>query len=57
MQFPDEGRAPEELLGELEALKVHDVAWADGRVFSYIYAAGPAAMAEQVHAASRSVLP
>ncbi len=44
MQFPQAGRAPEELLTELEALKGHDVPWADGRVFAYIYDAGPVAM-------------
>ncbi len=44
MQFPQTGRAPDELLGELEALKAHDVPWAEGRVFAYIYDAGPVAM-------------
>ena len=44
MQFPETGRAPEALLAELEALKAHDVPWAEGRVFAYIYDAGPVAM-------------
>ena len=44
MQFPQTGRGPEDILGELEALKGHDVPWAEGRVFAYIYDAGPVAM-------------
>ncbi len=44
MKFPRSGRDPAELLTELEALKGHDVPWADGRVFAYVYDAGPVAM-------------
>ncbi len=44
MRFPQTGRAPDELLGELEALKGQDVPWAEGRVFAYVYDAGPVAM-------------
>lgn len=44
MIFPHQGRAPAEILDELEALKGHDVPWAEGRVFAYIYDAGPVAM-------------
>ena len=44
MKFPQQGRAPDEILGELEVLKGSDVPWAEGRVFSYIYDAGPVAM-------------
>ena len=44
MQFPQMGRSPEDILGELEALKGRDVPWAEGRVFAYIYDAGPVAI-------------
>lgn len=44
MQFPQKGRGPDELLTELESLKAGDVPWAEGRVFAYIYDAGPVAM-------------
>lgn len=40
MAFPQHGRAPQELLAELEARKADDVRWRDGRVFAYIYDAG-----------------
>ena len=44
MPFPQVGRAPADILDDLEALKSHDVPWAEGRVFAYIYDAGPVAM-------------
>ncbi len=44
MRFPRKGRAPADLLAQLEGLKGNDVPWADGRVFAYIYDAGPDAM-------------
>ncbi|MBT8107053.1 MAG: aspartate aminotransferase family protein [Gammaproteobacteria bacterium] len=56
MQFPRKGRAPADLLAELEALKGHDVLWAEGRVFAYIYDAGPVAMQLQKDAYSAYVV-
>lgn len=44
MTFPKTGRAADALLAELEARKVNDVRWKEGRVFAYIYDAGPEAM-------------
>ncbi len=44
MAFPKKGRAPEGILADLEAMKSDDVRWADGRVFAYVYDAGPVAM-------------
>lgn len=44
MQFPQQGVAPAEILQQLEAFKDHDLPWAEGRVFAYIYDAGPVAM-------------
>lgn len=44
MRFPDHGRPPAELLAELAARKGGDVPWAAGRVFAYVYDAGPVAM-------------
>ena len=44
MPFPQSGRAPAEVLAELAAMKSRDVPWAEGRVFAYIYDAGPVAM-------------
>jgi len=44
MPFPQSGRAPAEILDELAAMKSGDVPWAEGRVFAYIYDAGPVAM-------------
>lgn len=44
MTFPAGGRAPADILAELRAKKSHDVPWAEGRVFAYIYDAGPEAM-------------
>ena len=44
MTFPKAGRAADALLAELEARKANDVRWAEGRVFAYVYDAGPAVM-------------
>ena len=44
MQFPQKGRAPAEILDQLEAFKTRDLPWPEGRVFAYIYDAGPVAM-------------
>jgi sphinganine-1-phosphate aldolase len=44
MQFPQRGRAPAEILSHLQAFKAQDLPWAEGRVFAYIYDAGPVAM-------------
>lgn len=44
MSFPQRGQPPEQLLAQLEAMKAHDVPWQEGRVFAYIYDAGPVAM-------------
>ena len=43
MQFPQQGRPPAEILQQLDAFKDHDLPWAEGRVFAYIYDAGPVA--------------
>lgn len=40
MKFPQKGQAPTALLQNLQARKVNDVHWEDGRVFAYIYDAG-----------------
>jgi glutamate/tyrosine decarboxylase-like PLP-dependent enzyme len=44
MKFPRNGRPSEELLSSLSSLKQGDVPWQEGRVFAYIYDAGPEAM-------------
>jgi glutamate/tyrosine decarboxylase-like PLP-dependent enzyme len=44
VKFPETGRAPGELLDELAFRKGGDVPWGAGRVFAYIYDAGPEAM-------------
>lgn len=44
MVLPKAGRSPEALLRELESRKQHDLDWADGRVFAYVYDAGDTAM-------------
>lgn len=44
MKFPQKGRDAEDLLQHLGSLKQHDVPWQEGRVFAYIYDAGPEAM-------------
>lgn len=44
MALPKTGRPPEELLHELEHRKQHDLDWANGRVFAYVYDAGDTAM-------------
>jgi glutamate/tyrosine decarboxylase-like PLP-dependent enzyme len=44
MPFPTKGRSADDLLAELEARKAHDVRWKEGRVFAYVYDAGPEAM-------------
>lgn len=43
MKIPRQGRTADELLAELAERKGGDVPWADGRVFAYIYDAGPEA--------------
>jgi glutamate/tyrosine decarboxylase-like PLP-dependent enzyme len=45
MGFPRHGRARQQILEELKSLKGNDVAWQDGKVFAYVYDAGPEAMA------------
>ena len=45
MQIPANGRHPDEIMAHLETLKTHDVKWKEGRVFAYVYDAGPQAMA------------
>lgn len=44
MRFPEKGRSSEALLAELRARKQHDLPWAEGRVFAYVYDGGPEAM-------------
>ncbi|SHG79132.1 pyridoxal phosphate-dependent decarboxylase family protein [Ferrimonas marina] len=44
MKFPQSGRAPAELLSQLQATKGQDVPWQEGKVFAYVYDAGPEAM-------------
>ncbi|KPP82358.1 MAG: Sphingosine-1-phosphate lyase (SP-lyase) (SPL) (Sphingosine-1-phosphate aldolase) [Oceanicaulis sp. HLUCCA04] len=44
MPFPTKGRSADDLLAELEARKANDVRWKEGRVFAYVYDAGPEAM-------------
>ncbi|MEM7728245.1 MAG: aspartate aminotransferase family protein [Pseudomonadota bacterium] len=53
--FPKTGREPGAILQDLEKLKEDDVRWAEGRVFAYVYDAGPEAMA-LVHDAYSSYL-
>ncbi len=40
MPISKEGRAPQDILEELRGLKTDDVAWRNGRLFSYIYHPG-----------------
>ena len=42
--FPKKGRDPKSIMTDLEAMKSDDVRWAEGRVFAYVYDAGPEAM-------------
>lgn len=42
--FPMQGRDSEELLKELKDRQKQDLNWREGRVFSYVYDAGPEAM-------------
>ena len=51
--LPQAGRSRDEVLGELEALKAHDVDWKSGRCFAYIYDPGQEAMAVGKDAFSR----
>lgn len=44
MKFPRKGQDPKTILTELSGLKQADVPWQQGRVFAYIYDAGPEAM-------------
>jgi glutamate/tyrosine decarboxylase-like PLP-dependent enzyme len=44
MAFPKNGRGANAILSDLEGLKAQDVRWAEGRVFAYVYDAGPEAM-------------
>ncbi len=44
MKFPKTGKSSQEILQGLAALKQGDVPWQQGRVFAYIYDAGPEAM-------------
>jgi sphinganine-1-phosphate aldolase len=40
MKFPQQGQTPASLLHSLNARKINDVRWEEGRVFAYIYDAG-----------------
>lgn len=40
--LPAHGRAPDEILAEMQTRRAHDLAWRDGRVFSLVFAADPA---------------
>ncbi len=42
MALPPHGSPPDTLLLELQARKAHDLPWRDGKVFAYVYDAGPA---------------
>lgn len=44
MRFPETGRSADDILKELAARKLGDLPWAEGRVFAYVYDAGPEAM-------------
>jgi glutamate/tyrosine decarboxylase-like PLP-dependent enzyme len=44
MTFPQTGRSSNAILSDLEGMKAHDVRWSEGRVFAYVYDAGPEAM-------------
>ena len=44
MKFPQKGQQTDALLSQLSSLKQHDVPWQQGRVFAYVYDAGPDAM-------------
>ncbi len=44
MKFPQQRRTPDELLRQLQATKGNDVPWQEGKVFAYVYDAGPEAM-------------
>ena len=48
-QLPQQGRAVDDVIGDLEAKRTDDVRWADGRTFGMIYDGGPSvhAVAEQ----------
>jgi len=41
VQFANGGQSPENVFGELEARRNHDVRWREGRAFSLAYYAGP----------------
>ncbi|MEE4361229.1 MAG: aminotransferase class V-fold PLP-dependent enzyme [Pseudomonadales bacterium] len=41
MKLEDAGRSVDEVIGELEAKREHDVAWARGRAFGMVYNGGP----------------
>ena len=43
MKFPQAGRSADDILSALRAQKSADVPWEEGRVFAYIYDAGPEA--------------
>ena len=43
MKFPQAGRSADDILTALRAQKSDDVPWEEGRVFAYIYDAGPEA--------------
>jgi len=44
MTFPAHGRSPSAIMEDLRAHKTHDLPWQKGRVFAFIYDAGPEAM-------------
>ena len=44
MKIPTQGRPSKDIMLHLEGLKANDVRWQEGRVFAYVYDAGPEAM-------------
>ena len=47
LQVPATGRAYDEVVSDLEAMRARDVAWEDGKAFSLAYSAGPEVLALQ----------
>lgn len=44
MQIPEFGKSPEEIFQTLNVVKSYDAAWADGRMYAYVYDPGKEAM-------------
>jgi sphinganine-1-phosphate aldolase len=53
MPLPDRGRSADEILSELEAKRVGDVRWQDGKTFGMIYDGGPGLHELQEQVATR----